>query len=142
MARPAPPHGLGREAVDPNRDDVLVVRAVEDAELAARRQRRVHTPEVVVRQLGRRGHLERGCAAAQRVQAPEDRANDAVLARRVDSLEHEEKALGLFGVEPLLHDVESFVQVGEQPFAAALVEPEGRVRAALANLRRRSGLHE
>ena len=48
VSGPAPPHLLRRQLEHPDGDDVLVVRAVEDADLAARGQRGVDAPEVVV----------------------------------------------------------------------------------------------
>ena len=50
---PLAPHAFGSELADANRDHVLVVRPVEDPELAALRAHRVHAPEVIVCELGR-----------------------------------------------------------------------------------------
>ena len=99
-------------------------------------------PEVVVGKLGGGWRREGDGATAQRVQALEDRADDAVLSGRVNPLEHQEQASGAFGVEPLLEHVETLVQVGELLLTVILVEPEGRIRAALANARLRPRLHQ
>ena len=86
------PHLLRRKLEHPHGDDVLVVGAVEDADLAAGREHGVDAPEVVVRELGRGRRLERGDRAALRVDALEDAPDDAVLAGGVEPLEHEQDA--------------------------------------------------
>src|SRR5438445_12158362 len=59
VVRPALPDRLGEQAVDACREGVLVVRAVEDADLAPGRTERMHAPQVVMSKLGRRRLLER-----------------------------------------------------------------------------------
>ena len=135
-AAPAPDLLRG-EAVHPDGDDVLVVRAVEDPDLAARRELRVHAPEVVMRELVRRRRLERRDPAPLRAHAPEDRADHAVLARGVEALQDEEDAAPALGVEAVLEDVDAVVQLVEQLLAAALVEAERVAGVALRDARGR-----
>ena len=56
---PLRPDRLGDEVVDPDDEDLLVVRAVEDADLALARDRFVHSPQEVVGELLRARDLER-----------------------------------------------------------------------------------
>ena len=100
--RARPPHLLRREREDAHRDDVLVVRAVEDPDHPARRTLGVHAPEKVVRELDRRWRLERRDGATLRVDAREDAADRSVLTRGVEPLEDEEDASSSLGVQPLL----------------------------------------
>jgi hypothetical protein len=82
--------------VDAYDEHVLVVRAVEDADLALARNLLVDPPQVVVRELLRCRHLERGDNAALRVERLHHLLDGAVLARRVDALEHDQhRSLGL-----------------------------------------------
>src|SRR5215218_7581138 len=77
------PDGLGGEFVDADHEHVLVVGAVEDADLAVARRVRMDAPQEVVRELERRGLLERDDAHALRVHAAEDVLDRAVLAAGV-----------------------------------------------------------
>ena len=70
--------------------DVLVVRPVERADRAPRRQLGVDAPQVVVLELGVCRRLERRDVDAQRVQAGEHAADRAVLAGCVHALEDEQ----------------------------------------------------
>src|SRR6185312_9425593 len=80
-------------------DDVLIVGAVEDAELASGREHGVNAPEVVMGLLcGVR--LFEGCGAAmERIDSGEDLANGAVLAGGVHALEHDEERVLLLDGE-------------------------------------------
>src|SRR5216683_5688203 len=76
----AAPDGLGGdELVDPRREDVLVVRAVEDADHAARGNGLVNAPEKIVACFEGRWDLEGGYVAALGIDAGEDVADRAVL---------------------------------------------------------------
>src|SRR4051812_2652436 len=87
----APVPGLLRgDLANAHRDYILVVRAVEDPQLAPLRQRCVNAPEVIVRELGRRRDFERGDPAALWVNAGEDVLDRPVLAGGVDALEDEQ----------------------------------------------------
>ena len=84
------PHLLRHEVVHPHDEDVLVVAAVEDRDVAARRGVLVHPPEVVVGELDVVRPLEVGDLDAERVHRAEDVLDRAVLARGVHALEHDE----------------------------------------------------
>ena len=96
------PYLLGRESEEAHGDHVLVVEAVEDPDHPAGGGLGVDPPEEVVRELDRRGSLERGDAAALRVDTGEDAPDRPVLAGGVEPLEDEEDAPGSLGVQPFL----------------------------------------
>ncbi len=99
----------------------------------------VDAPEVVVRELGRRRRLERGDLAALRVDALEDGADDAVLARGVEPLEDEQHGVPALGVEALLELLELLPRDGEQAQRVLLAaEPELVAAVALRQLRLRA----
>ena len=88
----AAPDRLGSELAHAHGHDVLVVRSVEDPDLAALRQHLVDAPQVVVGELDRGRRLERGDPDALWVQAREHLPDRPVLPRRVHSLEDEQHA--------------------------------------------------
>ena len=88
--------------VDAHDEDVLVVRPVEDRDLAARRQLLRVAPEVVVVELLRRRRPEAVDDDALRVHAAHHVPDRAVLAARVERLEHHEHAVGVLCGEPRL----------------------------------------
>ncbi len=94
------PHTLLHELAHADGDHVLIVRAVEDHDLAARRAEVVDPPEVVVRKLRGGRRLERLDAAALRIDSGEDGSDRAVLARGVHALEDEQHGAGRLGEEP------------------------------------------
>src|SRR5437899_12477138 len=59
VVRPALPDRFGDQAVYPYRDGLLVVRAVEDADLAPGRTECMRAPQVVMSNIGR-GRLREG----------------------------------------------------------------------------------
>jgi hypothetical protein len=139
VPRPALPHLRRRELEHPHRDDVLVVRAVEDADLATHRERRVHAPEVVVRELGRRRRLERHHLAALRVDALEDAPDDTVLPGRIEPLEDEQQRVLALGEEAPLQPLEHEVQLRKPLVGARLVlQSEVVLCVALREVRLRS----
>ena len=73
-------------------EHLLVVGAVEDADLAPRRQALGVAPQVVVVELLGRGHLEAVHRHALRVDAAHHVADRAVLAGGVERLQHDEHA--------------------------------------------------
>ena len=97
----------------------------------ARGEHRVHSPQVVVAELGRRRRLERGNPAALGVQALEDGTDDAVLAGGVETLEHEQNAVAGLRVEPLLQDFELCSQLVEVSLRYVLVS-EAEIVACVA----------
>ena len=92
------------EAVDAGREDVFIVRAVEDADHAAGRGLRLAAPEEVVARLERGGDLEAGDVATLRIDAGEDVRDGAVFAGGVHALQDDEQCLLLGGVEDILQD--------------------------------------
>src|SRR3984885_16077793 len=79
------------EFMHPGDEDVFVMRAVEDADHAERRHRLVDAPQEIVGELGRRRLLEARGDNPLRIDGPKDAADRAVLAARVDALEHDEQ---------------------------------------------------
>ena len=75
--------------------------------------------------LGRR-RLERRHLAALRVQPGHDVADRAVLARRINALQHDEHRTLLFGVEPELQVRESLDVLLQRLFRLGLVPVTGR----------------
>ncbi len=104
------------EFVDARGEDVFVVRAVEDADHAARRDLCVDAPEEVVAGLERRGDFEGSDVAALRVDAGEDVADGAVFAGGVHALEDDEQRFGLAGVEDILKISELGAVPGQERF--------------------------
>jgi len=103
----AAPDGLGGdELVDPRREDVLVVRAVEDADHAARGNGLVNAPEKIVACFEGRWDLEGGYVAPLGIDAGEDVADRAVFAGGIHSLEDDEQ-------RPLLAGIEDVLQAGQ-----------------------------
>jgi len=101
----------------------------------------VDAPEKVVRELGRRRGFERDGAAALWVQAGEDLADDAVLARGIEALENEQEAALVLGVEPLLQDAQPLDELFPLRLAGRLVEAESLARVASRQARTQSGLN-
>ena len=96
---PLRPDRPGHELVNAHDEDVLVVGAVEDADLAALRDPLVNPPEEVVPGLLDRRFLEGGHAASLGVQSGHDVGDRSVLARRVHRLEDDQNGSPAFGVE-------------------------------------------
>src|SRR5262249_51993495 len=123
------------ELEHPHGDDVLVVRAVEDADLAPRRKIRVDAPEVVVRELRRARRPERNDPATLRIDAFEHRADHAVLPGRVESLQDEEDASARLRVEAPLQLLEPAVQLLEHLLRLGLAfQAKGVAGVALGDL--------
>jgi hypothetical protein len=93
--------------VDPDDQHILVVGPVEDRDLPFCRFIRMNAPQEIMRQLDRRRLLEIGDLHALRIGAGHDMADRAVLARRVQSLQHDQqRTLGL-GIELVLELLQS-----------------------------------
>lgn len=84
--------GGGCEAPDAGDQDVLIVRAVEDAQFAGERERLLHAPQEGVCAFLGRGCLERRDPAAGRVEQADDVLDRAALAAGVHALEDEQDA--------------------------------------------------
>ena len=93
---------LAQQLVDARNEDVLVVRAVEDADHPARRNLRVDAPEKIVTRLDVGRRLEARDGAALRIDRGEDFANRAVLAGGVAPLQNDEQRVARVGVEDAL----------------------------------------
>ena len=93
------PDRLRHELLDAHDEHVLVVRAVEDADLAALRQHLVDAPEEVVRELGRVRRPEARDAHAHRVEHPKAVLDGAVLACGVHALQNDEDRARVAGGE-------------------------------------------
>src|SRR5215218_6011051 len=75
------------------------------------------------------------------VQAGEDLADDAVLARGIEALENEQEAALVLGVEPLLQDAQPLDELFPLRLAGRLVEAESLARVASRQARTQSGLN-
>src|SRR4051794_2088999 len=113
----AAPDRLRDELVDARDQHVLVMGAIEDADVAMRGRGGVDAPQEVVGELLRGRLLERRDPHALRVDAGEDVLGGPVLAARVHRLEHDEQRLPGLGVEavlqphePLAHHLESLLR--------------------------------
>jgi hypothetical protein len=84
------------------RDDLVVVRAVENADLTSARRDGVKAPEVVVAALEVGRLLERCHPAGLRVHGSEHVPNDRVLAAGIHRLQHHQQRLLLLGIERVL----------------------------------------
>jgi hypothetical protein len=101
----------------------LVVRPVEDRDVAARGQSLRVAPQVIVVEFFRRRHLEAGHLDALRVNPAHDVPDRAVLAAGVKRLQAHEHAVGVLGGQPGLI-VGQHVDPGpQQPRAVFLPQP-------------------
>ncbi len=133
LPEPSRPVDL-RQLLHPDHQDVLVVGAVEDTDLAGSREGAPDPPEVVVPALLGGRDTERADGETLGVHHPGDVPDDAALARGVEALDDEEDrpraSRAPVRVEPLLH-------LGEQ-VAPPVPERVGRVRVAVPAGRRRA----
>ena len=120
------PDLLGHELLDPDHEHVLVVRPVEDTDAALAGSRGVHSPQEVVAQLLLGRHPESGHARALRVEGGHHLADQAVLAARVERLEHDQQRLALLGPQLLLERSELVAQLLEARARRILVAVEAR----------------
>ncbi len=116
--------------MDANDEDVLVMRAIEDPDLALARRVPVDTPQEVVTELLRGRDLERGDRAALRVECLHDLGDRAVLACGIDALEDDKDRVFRLRPHPVL----------EAPQALHLVE-RPRHRRLLVVAECRTGIH-
>jgi len=112
-------HVVRCEAVDAGDQDVLVVRAVEDAEQARPGRGATDAPEEVVAELLGRRRLERLDADALGVEPAHHVLDGPVLAAGVHALEHDEHGAALLGPEPLLELLQLGQHVLEVPGGGA-----------------------
>ncbi len=90
----------GRELAHPGDQHVLVVRAVEDPDVAGLGQGPADPPQEVVAQLRLRRRLERGDPHALGVHQPDGVAQHAALAGGVHALQDQQQATGRAGARP------------------------------------------
>jgi LuxR family transcriptional regulator, maltose regulon positive regulatory protein len=109
-------HLLGGEqgGVHPDDQHLLVVGPVEDAEPAPAGQGALAPPEKVVVQLLGRGLLERPDLHPLRVDPVHHVLDRAVLARRVDALQHQQHAERVLGRQPVLVIGQQLHTLGQQ----------------------------
>src|SRR5271166_3865848 len=96
------PGRLVDELMDPRHEHVLVMRTVEDRDLAMPRGMRMHAPEEVMREFGGGGLLETGDARALRIEGAEDMIDRAVLPASVEGLQDDQDRVRMLGVEDSL----------------------------------------
>jgi len=96
------PHPGRDQVVDAHDEHVLVLRAVEDPDLARARHRVPDPPQVRMAPLLGRRRLEAGDPAPLRVDPGDHVTDDAVLPTRVGALEHEQQRTTPLRVQPLL----------------------------------------
>jgi hypothetical protein len=88
--------------VDPDDQDLLVIGAIEDADVPVGWQLLGIPPQIVVIELGRRRDLERMDLDALRIDPAHDVADRPVLAGRIHRLQDDEEALVVLGGEAAL----------------------------------------
>src|SRR5215213_2203396 len=138
----ADPRALVGKLAHAHGEHVLVVRAVEDAELAGARELLPDPPQEVVAQLLRRRAAEARGVHAGRVARPDDVADGAALAGGVEPLQHEQHAarpaLAALGEELLLERRQPLRVLRLRLVRAglALLEAGGRARVELAQVDR------
>ena len=98
----------------------LVMRAVENRDRAALGQERLHAPQKVMRLFQGRRLLERGDAAALRIDRAHHMFDRAVLAGRVHALKHDEQAIARRREQPLMHARDALGMVGERGLVVSL----------------------
>ena len=103
---------------------LLVVGAVEDADLAALRQRLGGAPEEIVLEFFRARLLEGMHVDALRIEARHHVLDDAVLAGGVHRLQHDQHRPGAAGVKPLLQIGKPRDALGEHRLGFGLVDGE------------------
>ena len=136
----AAPRVLGVDDAEHLRgDDVLVVRAVEDPDLATARGHAVQPPEVVAVQLVAARCLEALDPDALRVDPGRQLADRAVLARGVHALQDQQQRLPVLGPEAFLEVADlldqlvlvllALVLVVETEVVAGVADGEARLLA-------------
>src|ERR1041385_3178572 len=112
---------LEKLALHPHDEHVFVVRAVEDADAPALRQRAGRPPEEVVIELFGARRLERIDVAALRIDAGHHMLDGAILAGGIHCLEDDQERPAILRVEPLLQLGEALDVTRKQLARALLV---------------------
>ena len=109
--------------MDTYNQHLLVVRAVEDADLTPRRNPGCVAPQEVVVELLRGGDFEAVHDDTLWVDATHHVADRAVLARGVECLQHDQEAVGVLGCESVLVLGEELDPVPEVLLAILFPQP-------------------
>src|SRR5437899_5155547 len=120
----------------PHHQHLLIMGAVEDADIAARREIPRRPPEEIMIKLARARRLERMHQAALRIEAGHDVLDHAVLASRIHRLQHDQESPTIVGVEPFLQRREPIEICGEHSLGLVLVEIEATGVAAIERRQR------
>src|SRR5262245_19932212 len=96
------PYRLGHKLVDPDHQHVLVMRPVENRDLPLGRFMQVNAPKEVMGKLDGRRLLEIGDLYTLWIDAGEDVPDRAVLARCIQSLQHDKERALAFSIEFVL----------------------------------------
>src|SRR5690606_34495238 len=119
------PDALGNQRPHPRDQHVLVMGAVEDAQLATARKRLVDAPEEMVPFLLGGGDAERMVIDPLRIDLTDDVPDHPAFSRGVHTLEDEKDRPGVAGApvreELLLEIGQDLAAFGEQSFAECLV---------------------
>src|ERR1700730_3386164 len=133
----------------PRHQAFFIMGAIEDADMAARRQRDHVTPHEIMIKLMRRRLLERMNLTALRIDAVEDGLDGAVLAGRIHSLKNQQQRPAILCVKLFLkvlqpspvgfEDLFTLVLI-EAALLIGLVRPEMKCAGAVETERRDKGL--
>ena len=107
----ATPNRFLHQAMHAHDQDILVVAAVEDHDLAFARRVLVDAPQIVMGEFVFGGGLKARHPYTGRVHALKDMANDAVLAAGVHGLQHDQYLMLPLGKEDLLQHFQPFGQL-------------------------------
>ncbi len=99
-----------------NDQHLLVIRAIEDADLAALGQAPGRVPQEVMLQLLGAGMFETENLAALRIDAGHHVLNRAVLAGRVHGLKNQQQRIAVGGIQQVLLGAQFFDMFAEQLF--------------------------
>jgi hypothetical protein len=124
------PDRFRNQIVHPHDEDVFVMRAVEDDDLALGRRPLMRAPEKVVRRFLGARLLETEHRRALRIHAAEQVADDAILAGRVERLQDDQQRLVAVGVEQGLqlgHARDVFLDLRQRLFRRGMATGVRRV---------------
>ena len=112
------------DVTDANRNDVLVVAAIEDDGLAVLWDLAVDAPEVVMGEFQLAGALEGGNPNALGIHLLKNATDRAVFSAGIHCLENDEKAMFALGIKLLLENVDLVVELFEEILAYGLGDRE------------------
>ena len=123
--------------MDPHHQNFFVIGAIENADRPAPRQARPRAPEKIVLQLLLARRLEAVHLASLRIDPGHHVLDDAVLAGRVHTLQHDQHCPTILRVKPLLQIREPGNAVGEHRLDVVLVDARPNVSAGSQSARRK-----